>query len=61
MPVVLQWVSAAMPPRWFLMAIKDIMLKGAGFAQVWFYLLIMTSMMIFFIGLSIRKFKIRLE
>jgi ABC-2 type transport system permease protein len=61
MPKVLQLVSTVMPPRWFLATIKDIMLKGAGFFQVWFNLLIMTSMMIFFIGLSIKKFKIRLE
>lgn len=61
MPKILQWVSAAMPPRWFLAAIKDIMLKGAGVFQIWSDLLIMTAMMIFFIGLSIRKFKIRLE
>jgi ABC-2 type transport system permease protein len=61
MPKILQWVSAAMPPRWFLAAIKNIMLKGAGFFQVWYDLLVMTAMMLFFIGLSIKKFKIRLE
>lgn len=61
MPIVLQWVSVIMPPRWFLTAIKDIMLKGSGFFEVWTSLLIMLAMMLFFIGLSIRKFKIRLE
>ncbi len=61
MPVVLQAISLAMPPRWFLSAVKDIMLKGAGFVEVSGYLAVMTGMLIFFIALSVKKFKIRLE
>ncbi len=61
MPKVLQFVSMAMPPRWFLEIIKDIMLKGSGLGQVWQNLLIMTGMWLFFVQVSVRKFKIRLE
>jgi len=61
MPLILQGVSFIMPPRWFLLAVKNIMLKGAGIADVYMYLLIMTAMLVFFILLSIRKFKIRLD
>ncbi|MBN2485465.1 MAG: ABC transporter permease [Bacteroidales bacterium] len=61
MPEILQWFSVIMPPRWFLSAIKDIMLKGAGISYVWDNLLIMAFMMLFFILLSIKKFKTRLE
>lgn len=61
MPVVLQYFSLIMPPRWFLLAIKDIMLKGLGVNQIWVYLLIMTGMLIAFIFISVKKFKIRLE
>lgn len=61
MPVVLQAVSLLMPPRWFLQAVKDIMLKGAGFVDVAKYLLIMTGMLVFFIFISIRKLKVRID
>lgn len=61
MPKILQYVSIAMPPRWFLEAIKNIMLKGAGVGHIWQSLLIMFGMLLFFIQVSVRKFKIRLE
>lgn len=61
MPVVLQWLSNIIPPRWFIIIIKDIMLKGLGLAYFWKELLIIVSFMIIFIILSIRNFKIRLE
>ena len=61
MPKVLQAVSFIMPPRWFLSAIKDIMLKGAGIFEIWHDLLAMVVMWFLFISLSVRNFKIRLE
>ncbi len=61
MPKVLQVISLFMPPRWFLAMVKDIMLKGAGFSQVWHYLLIIFGMLVFFIIMSVRNFKIRLQ
>lgn len=61
MPVVLQWISNIMPPKYFIIIIKNIMLKGTGFMYVWKETLILFSMMIVFIALSVKKFKIRLE
>ena len=61
MPVILQWLSALMPPRWFIVIIKNIMLKGVGLAYVWKETLILASITLIFIALSIKKFKIRLE
>ena len=61
LPDVLRWLSAIMPPRWFIVIIKDIMIKGAGFEVVWKETLYLLAFILFFIGLSIRKFKIRLE
>ncbi len=61
MPVVLQWISLAMPPRWFIIIIKSIMLKGSGFVYFWKETLILLFMTLIFIIASIRKFKIRLE
>lgn len=61
MPEILQWVSVIMPPRWFIVIIKNIMLKGAGIAFVWQETLILIAMITFFIIMSVKKFKIRLE
>lgn len=61
MPLVLQWLSALIPPRWFIIIIKNIMLKGTGLLYNWKEMLILTGMIVFFLVFSIRKFKIRLE
>ncbi len=61
MPKILQWLSLFMPPRWFIIIIKNIMLKGTGLMYVWKETLILVVMTSLFLGLSIRKFKIRLE
>jgi ABC-2 type transport system permease protein len=61
MPKILQWVSVLMPPRWFLLALKDVMLKGVGIKYIWKEILIMLLMLATFIMISVKKFKIRLE
>ncbi|MCF8225915.1 MAG: ABC transporter permease [Bacteroidales bacterium] len=61
MPKVLQWFSAIMPARWFIVIIKNIMLKGTGLAFVWKETLILLFMTSFFIVMAIRRFKTRLE
>jgi ABC-2 type transport system permease protein len=60
MPLVLQWFSALMPPRWFILIIKSIMLKGTGLAYFWKETLILLLMTCVFILASVKKFKIRL-
>jgi ABC-2 type transport system permease protein len=61
MPKLLQYLSAIMPPRWFIEIVRSIMLKGVGMAYIWQETLIIFGMMIVFIGVSVKKFKIRLE
>jgi ABC-2 type transport system permease protein len=61
MPWILQALCQIIPPRWFIVIIKNIMLKGTGFYYVWFETLILMIMTAFFIFLSYKKFKIRLE
>ncbi len=61
MPQILQWLAALMPPKYFIIIIKNIMLKGTGIEYVWKETLIILGMTVFFILLSIRKFKMRLE
>jgi ABC-2 type transport system permease protein len=61
MPEILQWLSAIMPARWFISLLKHVMIKGNGFIYIWQELVILTGMTVFFIILSIKRFKIRLE
>ena len=61
MPKIYDYVSMIMPPRYFIVIIKNIMIKGTGFMHIWKETLILIVMTSVFIGLSVRKFKIRLE
>ena len=61
MPKILQWFSALMPPKYLIIIVKNIMLKGVGISYIWKETLILLVMTIFFIGMSAKKFKIRLE
>jgi ABC-2 type transport system permease protein len=61
MPAVYGWISILLPPRYFIIIIKSIMIKGTGFLFVWKETLVLLFMTILFIGISVRKFKVRLE
>jgi ABC-2 type transport system permease protein len=61
MPEFYNYLSALMPPRWFVTIIKTIMVKGAGFKFIWKETLILAGMTLIFIVLSARKFKTRLQ
>lgn len=61
MPLPLQIISNIVPAKWFIIIIKAIMLKGASFSLIWKETLILLGMTLFFIALSTKKYKIRLE
>jgi len=61
MPLVLQYFSHIIPSKWFIIVVKNIMLKGVGLSYCWLETTIMLAMTIFFLLLSIKKFKIRLQ
>ena len=61
MPWPLQILSYVMPPRWFIIIVKSIMIKGLGFQYIWKETLIIAGMALFFIALSVKKFKVRLD
>lgn len=58
MPYILQLISNAMPPKWFIIIIKNIMLKGASFQYVWEETLVLAGMLVVLIAISLKKFKI---
>jgi len=61
MPFPLQVVSNVVPAKWFYIIVKNIMIKGVGFEHVWKETLILAGMTVFFMVVSIGKFKTRLE
>lgn len=60
MPVPMQVLSNIVPTKWFFIIVKDVMIKGLGFASIWREVLILAGMTAFFLFVSYRKFKIRL-
>lgn len=60
MPLPLQWLSALMPPRYFIVIIKAIMLKGVGLASIWKESLVLLVMAVFLIVVSVKNYKNRL-
>jgi len=61
MPIPLQVISRIMPPTYFIIIIKSIMLKGMGISVVWKETLVLIFMAAAFIGLSIKNYKSRLQ
>jgi ABC-2 type transport system permease protein len=60
MPDILQWVSCLNPARWFVAAIREVMIKGVGIDAIWDKLLILSVMTLLLLTFSIKKFKNRL-
>ena len=61
MPLPLKVISNIIPAKWFIIILKGIMLKGVGIFFIWKETLILIGMTLFFIALSVKKYKIRLE
>jgi ABC-2 type transport system permease protein len=60
MPLPLQVISNIIPAKWFIVILKGIMLKGVGITFLWKETLILVFMALFFLTISIKKYKIRL-
>ncbi len=61
MPLPLQVISNVIPAKWYLIIVRAIMLKGAGFAVLWQETLVLAVMTVVLIGASLRNFSERLE
>ena len=61
MPTILQYISAVMPPRYYIAAMRRLMIVGAGISSVIQEVLILTGMAAFFLVIALLKFKKRLE
>jgi ABC-2 type transport system permease protein len=61
MPEVLQWISHIIPAKWFLEIVRSIMLKGGGISVLWFQTAILVVITLLFMGLSMKRFNVRLQ
>ena len=53
MPLFFQWLANIFPAKWFILAIKDVMIKGSGFFDIWKYLGILMLMAAILITISL--------
>ncbi|MBR0037480.1 MAG: ABC transporter permease [Bacteroidales bacterium] len=61
MPRILQWVSAIIPPRYYIQAMRKLMIMGVGIGEVWQEVTVLTGMTILLLVISLKKFNKRLS
>jgi ABC-2 type transport system permease protein len=59
-PQILQWISCAIPARWFIAGVRKLMIEGVPVQYVYKELFILLGMAVFLIAVSLKKFKTRL-
>jgi len=60
MPLPLRTVSNIVPAKWYYRIVKSVMIKGLGLQGILKETLILGGMMVFFLTMAIKRFKIRL-
>lgn len=60
MPEVLQWISYVVPAKWYIEAMKVMMIQGLGIRYCLDAVLVLCGFLVLFTGLSVFKFKDRL-
>lgn len=61
MPWPLQWLANVVPAKWYIIAVKDVMIKGLGLADILKEVGILCLMIVFLMGVSLKRFNIRLQ
>lgn len=61
MPKVLQYVAAIVPPRYYIDAMRKLMIMGVGIGEVAKEVTILTAMTLLLLTVALKKFKTRLE
>ncbi len=60
MPKILQWISAIVPPRYYISAMRKLMIMGVGIREVIHEVVILVGMTAFLLTVALAKFKERL-
>lgn len=61
MPRALQWLAQIVPARWFISAVRKVMIRGLGFDAVKNEIAVLSAMALFMIAASLRRHRTRLE
>lgn len=61
MPAILQWFSTLIPARWYIIAVKKLMIQGVAVQYVLKETAILCAMAALLLGVSLGKFKTRLK
>jgi len=61
MPLPLRTISKIVPASWYYSIVKSVMIKGLGIGGVWKETLVLAGMMVFFLTVAVKRFKIRLQ
>lgn len=60
MPLVLQWLSNIVPARWYIPAMRKIMIEGLGFRYVAVEFTVLFAMFVLLTTVAVKRFKNRL-
>lgn len=61
MPKILQYISTIIPTRYYISAMRKLMIMGVGIEEVYFEVSVLISMLIALMSLALAKFNKRLE
>ena len=61
MPQVLQWLAAVVPPRYYIEAMRKLMIMGVGFGEVAREVAVLAGMTVVLLAIALKKFNVRLE
>ena len=61
MPTVLQWIAAVVPPRYYIQAMRKLMIMGVGIGDVAKEVTVLAGMTVLFLAVALKKFNTRLE
>ena len=61
MPNILQWISIVIPPRYYIEAMRKLMIMGVGVGEVMKEIAVLAGFTTFFLILALMKFNTRLE
>ena len=61
MPTILQWISAIVPPRYYIEAMRKLMIMGVGIGEVAREVVVLAGMTVVLLAIAMKKFNVRLE
>ncbi len=61
MPTILQWISAIVPPRYYIQAMRKLMIMGVGIGEVAHEVAVLAVMTVVLLAIALKKFNVRLE